>query len=86
MDVFLNIQGRMAYSLDEIEDALDDAFHGLGEVTGSGTGIGGSNFDIEVTDGTVDVLQAVSIVRKALESYRLPETTHIVVGGHTFKL
>jgi hypothetical protein len=36
---------------DEVEDALEAAFEGSGEVTGAGAGMGRCHLDLEVEDG-----------------------------------
>jgi hypothetical protein len=66
--IFLEIvipSGSLADGRQALEDDLDDALQeaGLGEVTGGGSGIKGSNIDIEVTD----VAEAVSLIRTILK-------------------
>ncbi|MFC1438201.1 hypothetical protein ABUW04_08020 [Streptacidiphilus sp. N1-10] len=40
--------GPMSVDRDDVEDALNSALQGIGEVTGGGTGETGSNLDVEV--------------------------------------
>jgi len=86
MDVFVYVRGVMPQGLDEVEDALDEALGNTGEVTGSGSGIKGSNFDIEISDDQIDIATALSIVRKALERFKLPISTVIVIDGTEYPL
>ncbi|GLO63608.1 hypothetical protein MACH09_41160 [Vibrio sp. MACH09] len=50
MDVFIYFSERLSVGIDVIEDTLDEALDGIGEVTGTGTGEKGSNIDVEVED------------------------------------
>ncbi len=49
---------------DEVEEALQAAFEGIGEITGAGAGMGRCHLDLEVTDGigTAEVLRRVDSV------------------------
>lgn len=42
--------GPMSVDRDDVEDALNSALQGIGEVTGGGTGESGSNLDVEVDE------------------------------------
>lgn len=44
------LDGPIPVDRDDVEDALDVALTGIGEVTGAGTGQGGSNLDVEVDE------------------------------------
>jgi hypothetical protein len=81
MFVYVNTFENSGISLDVIEDALEDAVKGFGEVTGSGTGIRGSNWDVEISDNTLDVRTVLQTVREALRPFNLPSSTRIVIGN-----
>jgi len=80
MDAFVYVRDRMPYGLDEIEEALEEALNGSGEVTGSGAGVKGSNFDIEIFDEKADLAAALRIIRGALAQFRLPSSSVIVIN------
>lgn len=86
MEAILYIRDKMPYGLDEIEDAIEDALGDAGEVTGSGTGTQGSNFDIEVNDEELDVAAIVDRIRNALRSFQLPSSSVIVVDRTEYPL
>ncbi len=69
----MGIDGR-----DEIEDALDDDLqrHGIGEVTGGGSGIHGSDVDLEVYDES-RVNEAVATIQATLARLSAPSGTRI---------
>ncbi|MFI1338542.1 hypothetical protein ACH4U7_52605 [Streptomyces sp. NPDC020845] len=50
---------------DEVEEALDAAFEGDGEVTGAGTALGRCHLDLEVGDG-LDKNEALGRVDRVL--------------------
>ncbi|MEU5031842.1 hypothetical protein [Streptomyces milbemycinicus] len=50
---------------DEVEEALDDAFEGDGEITGAGTGLGRCHLDLEIRDG-LDKSEALGRVDRVL--------------------
>jgi hypothetical protein len=81
MDLFICFYERLNCGLDGIEEALDDALHGKGQVTGTGTGECGSNVDIEITDPSITPDTALRLVREALKRFAVPESTRIQIGG-----
>jgi hypothetical protein len=86
MEAIIYIRDLMPYGLDEIEDAIEDALGDAGEVTGSGAGTKGSNFDIEVNDEDFDVAAVVALIRDALRSFQLPSSSVIVVDRTEYPL
>jgi hypothetical protein len=63
---------------DEIEDPLHDALveAGIGEVSGGGGGIYGSNIDVEVDDPN-DVPGAIALIRQVLIGLNAPTSATI---------
>jgi hypothetical protein len=86
MDIFIYFFEQISYGLDEIEDALNEAFGTKGEVTGSGTGESGSNIDIEIISEDITKSSALVIVRKALSEFDLPLSTIVEVDGEEYRL
>ena len=70
MDVLIYFSEELKTSLDEIEDALNQAFESKGEVTGTGRGNVGSNIDIKITDTSISDSATIEIIHKALERSR----------------
>ncbi|GAA2729840.1 hypothetical protein [Actinocorallia aurantiaca] len=62
------IDGPIEVDRDDIEDALNEALAGAGEVSGAGSGTGGSNLDVDVFEGAdrSNVLNRVFEVLNAL--------------------
>jgi hypothetical protein len=86
MDVFIYTYGRMPCGLDEIEDALESVLGDRGEVTGTGTGQAGSNFDLFIKDDTISEEQALLLVRQALADFELPGGTSVIIDGSRYPL
>jgi hypothetical protein len=86
MDVFLYFSDRLPVALDELEDTLDRALQGVGEVTGSGTGEMGSNIDVLVKNENLSKTQVVELVRKALTGLDLPQSSRIVIEDERFPI
>ncbi|HSZ55714.1 MAG TPA: hypothetical protein VK797_08645 [Tepidisphaeraceae bacterium] len=86
MNIFIYVRERIPYALDEIEDALGASLEGIGDVTGSGTGVAGSNFDIEIEDESVDPATAIARIREGLRPFDLPPSSVAVVNGTEFRL
>ena len=63
---------------DELEYPVDEALqeYGLGEVTGGGSGVNGTNIDIEVTD-EARLGEAITLIRRILSDLNAPMTTLI---------
>jgi hypothetical protein len=81
MDAFIYTIERLPCGIDELEDALDLALGGRGEVTGTGTGPAGCNIDVFIKDGAMSEEQALLLIRRALADYELPDTTRVVIDG-----
>lgn len=68
MELCIYIRGVAGVAIGDLEDALDETLVGVGEVTGSGTGMGGSNIDIEVAEESLPKRDLVAKIREALEA------------------
>jgi hypothetical protein len=86
MDAFIYFDERLPVGLDSLEDALDSALTGFGEVTGTGTGQLGSNIDVFVDDGSYSKHELVQVIRHALSEFELPKSSRVVVDGENFLL
>lgn len=86
MNVFIYFNERLPVGLDEMEDALDAALGDKGEVTGTGTGERGSNFDLFVNDSDITADEIVGLIRKALVVYKVPKGSKIVIGEKNFSI
>ncbi|MGW0575452.1 hypothetical protein ACWD25_05655 [Streptomyces sp. NPDC002920] len=62
------LDGPIPVDRDDVEDALNEALAGMGEVVGAGTGESGSNLDVEVEDDMAkeDVLRRIFAVLSEL--------------------
>lgn len=85
MNLFIYFYDRLPCGLDEIEDELADALREFGEVTGAGTGVSGSNIDVEI-DNKIAEAEALKIVREALADLNLPSSTVIKINGKEHSL
>jgi hypothetical protein len=83
MAVYFN--SRLSTPRDEIEDLIEQRLGGKGEVTGGGTGLGGSNIDIEVEDD-VGAEEALRLVRAVLQEINTAKDTEITIEDQTFPL
>lgn len=84
MDIFVYIGIGFTSPRDQIEEAIDDLLNGRGEVTGGGSGINGSNIDIEIFDDNDK--EAVQEIKAVLSSFDLPSDTTIVINGERSNL
>ena len=66
---------------DDVEDAINDALGEEGEVTGSGSGVSGSNLDIEVYSNPFAFLDTIRNILRELE---VPLDTVIAIGQERF--
>jgi hypothetical protein len=81
MNIFIYLFEPTGHGLDEIEDSIEEALDGRGNVTGTGTGNSGANIDIEVTDESITPERALAIVRRSLRNFNLPPSTQIAIDG-----
>jgi hypothetical protein len=86
MDVFIYFYERLPVGLDELEDALDEALEGVGDVTGSGTGASGSNLDLRISDENVSKDQVLELIQTALRRFDLAHASRIVIDGQRFSI
>jgi hypothetical protein len=84
VDVFIYFFELLDFGLDEIEETLEKVLQNKGEVTGSGTGSSGSNIDIEVFDTDFNPEMLLKLIRKALQDFRIPESTRIKIDGKEY--
>ena len=80
MDVFLYTFESTGHGRDEIADA----FAGIGEVTGGGSGVNGSNWDLELPDGAMSAQAVLARLRAALKPFSLPQSTIVVIDGDEY--
>lgn len=85
MDVFIYFSERLSVGIDVIEDTLDEALDGIGEVTGTGTGEKGSNIDVEVED-CKDVTEIISLIKSVLKELSVPESSTLVVDNVEYRI
>jgi hypothetical protein len=86
MDMFIYFSEPLGCGLDEIEDALDGALDGIGEVTGSGVGKSGSNLDIRIKSAKVSQEEALGLIRDALSPFNLPKSSRITIGNKQYPI
>jgi hypothetical protein len=86
MDVFVYFDGKLDLDLDEIEDSLEKALSGIGEVIGSGLGEAGCNIDIKVNDAKVRPAVLIELIREAVQPLKLGGSGKIVVDGREYPL
>ena len=67
----------------DIEDELESAFQGLGEVTGAGVGKTGCHVDLE-TNTELPPSEVFKLVEKALIAAGLTASARVRVGDHVF--
>jgi hypothetical protein len=82
--IFINFFSRLDMGRDVIEDALDEALGDKGEVIGGGSGVSGSNIDIEILEG--EPHDFLEIIRTVLRELEAPNDTVIVIGDERFSL
>ena len=66
-----------------IEDELETAFQGVGEVTGAGTGKTGCHVDAEVESG-MPAAEVFKLVEKALAAAGLAVQAKVRIGDEVF--
>jgi hypothetical protein len=81
MDAFISTFEQLPCGIGELEDALDKAFGGRGEVTGTGTGPAGCNSDVFIEDGAMSEEQALLLIRRVLADHGPPGMTRVVIDG-----
>ena len=86
MDVFIYTFESLSHGLDEIEDALDECLEDIGEVTGTGAGKSGSNFDIEINNDDIEPSEVLAILRNALRPFNLPKSSRVEIAGNEYLL
>jgi hypothetical protein len=77
MHAFIYFCCPLPVGLDELEDALEAALGQLGEVTGSGTGLAGSNLDVRFEDDKLTKQAAEQLLRAAVEKCGVAERPRI---------
>lgn len=82
MDVYIYFPSPLGTTRDVIEEALDEALEGVGEVSGGGSGAVGSNVDIEIFEG--DPRDYLDRLREVLRHSEVPHDTYITIGGERF--
>ena len=84
MEAFIYFYSNSGQALDVFEDALGEVLGDEGEVTGTGSGATGSNFDVEVFEG--DARRFLDQFREALKREGAPKDAVIVIEGERYPL
>ncbi|WP_414549574.1 hypothetical protein [Anabaena sp. CCY 0017] len=78
--IIINFYSTLNVGRSAIEDELEDVLEDKGEVTGGGSGVSGSNIDIEIYEGTAyDFLNSI---REVLKEFSVPTDTVIIMNGN----
>lgn len=73
---------KLSIARSAIEDDLDYVLGNKGEVTGGGSGISGSNIDIDIYDGiAADFLEPI---KNTLQELKVPSDTVIMIEDEHF--
>ncbi len=82
--ILINFFSKLSIGRSAIEDELDKILGDKGEVTGGGSGISGSNIDIDIYEGSAaDFLEPI---RTVLQELDVPDDTVIVIGEERFQV
>jgi hypothetical protein len=73
------IDGPIPVDRDDVEDALNEAFEGVGEVVGAGSGMGVSDLALEV-EPALDRAEALNRVFSVLASLGLGDSVRVRPG------
>ena len=79
-DLFIYSNLPLTCGRDVVEDAVDDAISGNGEVTGGGSGDAGWNVDVELFSADDTDAHVAAIVR-TLRELPVPNDTYLVFGA-----
>jgi|GEM_PF-5615962 len=75
---------KLSVGRSAIEDDLEEILADKGKVTGGGSGLSGSNIDIDIYEGNAaDFLEPIRAVLKELD---VPDDTIIVIGQDRFQV
>ena len=85
MDVFIYTNDSLGCDRNEVEDALEEALEGMGEVTGGGSGQRGSNWDLEIRENHSEE-EVLHLIRTVLKNLKCPQSTSIVISGRRYPL
>ena len=83
MFAMVAFQGPLNVERFAVEDELETAFAGVGEVTGAGTGRTGSHLDLEVNDD-LPSQEVYARITAVLEGLGVTTPAKIVVESKTF--
>jgi hypothetical protein len=82
--IFIYFYSKLSVGRSAIEDDLDEILADKGEVTGGGSGLSGSNIDIDIYEGSAaDFLEPI---RTLLKEFDVPDDTEIVIGEERFQV
>jgi hypothetical protein len=77
MEVFIYLQGRLGANLDEFEDELEVLFAPYGgEVTGTGTGVVGCNFDLTLSQ-PIEPTAALDLLKQCFARFPSRGLVHV---------
>ena len=75
---------KLSVGRSAIEEDLEEILADKGEVTGGGSGLSGSNIDIDIYEGSAaDFLEPI---RTLLQEFDVPDDTEIVIGEERFQV
>jgi hypothetical protein len=81
--IYIYVHGRLGANLDEVEDDLEELFANYGgEVTGTGSGQMGCNFDLEVSS-PVSTDRILELLRHCFRRYPIQGSVKADIDGHT---
>jgi len=80
--IIINFKSKLKIGRSAIEDDLDDALEEKGEVTGGGSGISGSNIDIDIYEGSA--LDHLNLIISVLKECEAPTDTEILIDKKVY--
>ena len=85
MFVDVYIEGATNIARDELEDELENAIQGLGEVVGGGSGVKGVNVDLEISDEIAET-EIVERIKKVIQDLGIRNDAHLRIDGRLVEL
>lgn len=79
MNIFLYFHSSLNFPRSEIEEVLEECLADRGEITGGGSGVRGSNIDIEIFND--EDLSIVNQLINRLKEMHLPDDTTVVINS-----
>jgi len=85
MDVFVYFKGQLGIPISEIEDELDELFEEFGEVTGAGSGVQGSNIDIELEDTSLSDQEILALLKKCFDKFKVYPLAEVKIEERRYR-